>query len=267
MELGKITFEDFKNENGMSFWWASDLMKMLGYDSMEKFEKVINRATKAFISLNISHYENIQFSDRDINGSKIKDFKLSRFACYLCAMNASPSKPEVAKAQAYFAEQTRKLELTMQSQDQIDRVIIREEIIEGNKSLASTAKNAKVEDYAKFYNAGFIGMYNMMNVQLAKRKGIEKDQLYEVMGRTELAANLFRITQTEEKIKSQKVKGQYDLEKTHKEVGQLVRDIVKKNTGRNPEDLPIEKKLPIVKKELKETNKVMNKADKPPRKK
>jgi hypothetical protein len=106
-----LSFEDFKNENGITYWWASDLMIMLGYKDMKSFHKVLDRATKAFVSLNIPHYENIISEQREINGNKSQDFKLSRFACYLTVMNGDPKKIEVAQAQVYFAQQTRKFEL------------------------------------------------------------------------------------------------------------------------------------------------------------
>ena len=261
-----LSFEDFKNENGLVFWWASELMLMLGYPNLKSFKNVIDRATKALISLGINHYDNIMHTIREFDGVQQEDFKLTRFACYIISMNADPKKQEVAEVQAYFAQQTRAFELFIQGNEDIERVLIRDEIKEGNKSLFSAAKTAGVEDYAKFTNAGYLGMYNMMNVDLAKRRNVNKDNLFETMGRTELAANLFRITQTEERIKSQKVKGQNYLEQTHYDVGKEVRDLVIKNTGKRPEMLPQEKELPSLRKELKQGFKEMNKLDKPKKK-
>lgn len=257
-----LSFEDFKNQNGITYWWASEFMLMLGYADMESFRKVIGRATKAFISLNIDHYENIIRVDRDINGVSVPDYKLTRFACYLIAMNGDPKKPEVALVQAYFATQTRQFELYIEKNTDIERVLIRDEIKEGNKSLSSVAKDAGVTDYARFTNAGYLGMYNQLNVQLARKRGVDKTKLFETMGRTELAANLFRITQTEERIKSQHVHGQEHLEQTHFSVGREVRSIVERNTGRSPEHLPQEKMIPDVKKTLKAEFREMKKIDK-----
>lgn len=254
-----LSFEDFKNQNGITYWWASEFMLMLGYNDIKSFKKVIDRATRAFISLGIDHYENIICVTRNDNNEQ--DFKLTRFACYLIAMNADPKKREVALVQAYFAEQTRKFELYVQNNDDIERVLIRDEIKEGNKSLSSAAQQAGVEDYAKFTNAGYLGMYNMMNVQLAKRRGCDKNKLFETMGRSELAANLFRITQTEGRIKSQNITGQRMLEQTHYDVGREVRNIVIKNFGCAPENLPQEKQLPEVKKTLKAEFREMKKID------
>jgi DNA-damage-inducible protein D len=263
VQKSELTFEDFKNENGITYWWASDLMQMLGYQTMQSFKNVLNRATKAFVSLNIDHYENIIPAERKFdNGQITQDFKLTRFACYIVVMNGDPKKVLVAEAQSYFAQQTRKFELYLQSSNDIDRLLIRDELIEGNKSLSSVINKAGVTDFAKFQNAGYRGMYNMNNWELAKKRGVEKTKLMDYMGRTELAANLFRITQTEERIKNRSITGQTLLEKTHYQVGREVRKIVEENTGRTPEYLPQEKQLPDVKKELKQGYKKMCAADK-----
>jgi len=257
----ELTFEDFRNDNGISFWWASDLMKMLNYSDMKSFSKVLDKATKTFVSLNIAHYENIIAQKRNINNLEIQDFKLTRFACYISVMNADPKKIEVAKAQLYFAEQTRKYELYTQNSAQIDRILIREELSEGNKSLSAIAKVSDIENYAKFVNAGYLGMYNMENWKLAKKRNIDSKKLLDYMGRSELAANLFRVTQTEERIKNKNIKGQSNLEQTHYQVGKEIRNIVLKNTGKNPENLQQEKQIPQIKKELKTAHKKMSKSD------
>ncbi|TAH26127.1 MAG: damage-inducible protein [Cytophagales bacterium] len=262
------SFEDFKNENGITFWWATDLMTMLGYKDMKSFQKVLDRATKAFVSLNIPHYENIIAEHRVIKNEQIQDFKLSRFACYITVMNGDPKKIEVAEAQSYFAQQTRKFELFLEGQNEIERLLIREELTEGNKSLASVGRQAGGAgfDYAKFQNAGYLGMYNMPSWQLEKKRGVKKGKLMEYMGRTELAANLFRVTQTEERIKNTGITGQANLEKTHYQVGREVREIVQKNVGKSPENLIQEKQLSDVKKEIKQGHKKMLNEDKKKRK-
>ena len=242
-------------------------MTMLGYKDMKSFQKVLDRATKAFVSLNIPHYENIIAEQREKDGHKIQDFKLSRFACYISVMNGDPKKVEVAEAQAYFAQQTRKFELYIQNNNEIDRLLIREELTEGNKSLASVVKQAGLLDFAKFHNAGYLGMYNMPSWQLEKKRGIKKGKLMDYMGRMELAANLFRVTQTEARIKNKDITGQSNLEQTHYQVGKEVRGIVEKNEGKSPENLIQEKQLSDVKKELKEGHKKMLKEDKNSKKK
>lgn len=255
------TFEDFRNENGICFWWASDLMGMLGYSSMQSFKKAIERGIRACMTLNIPHYENFIPEVRPGSPSGPQDYKLTRFACYLTVMNADPKKERVAAAQVYFAEQTRRYELSLQGSNEMDRLLIRDEMKEGNKSLMSVAKTAGVTDYARFANAGYRGQYNMLNVSLAKRRNIDKDKLADYMGRTELAANLFRITQTEERIKTFGVKGQSKLEETHYNVGREVREIVINNTGKAPEDLPVENRLGSVQNELRSSYRKMLKED------
>ena len=256
-----LSFEDFKNENGITYWWASDLMTMLGYKDMKSFQRVLDRATKAFVSLNIPHYENIISQQREKDGTSNQDFKLSRFACYITVMNGDPKKIEVAQAQVYFAQQTRKFELHLENNEEIERILIREELTEGNKSLASVAKQSGVIDFAKFQNAGYMGMYNMPSWKLEQKRKIKKGKLMDFMGRTELAANLFRTTQTEERIKNKGIKGQNNLEQTHYQVGKEVREIIQKNVGKNPENLIQEKQLSDVKKELKQGHKKMLKED------
>ncbi|MFA7309219.1 MAG: BRO family protein [Patescibacteria group bacterium] len=253
-QKSKPSFEDFRHENGIVFWWASDFMAMLGYENMTAFRKVIDRATNAFISLGVKHYENIIAVSRDIEDKKIEDFKLTRFACYLVAMNGDPKKTRVAQAQAYFVEQTRKFEVYVQGAEDIDRIMYREEVRQGNKSLASVAKVAQITDYQKFMNSGYMGMYNMGVWQLKEKRGLPNDskiQVYDYMGRTELAANLFRLTQTEERLKREGIKGQIKAEEAHYNVARQVRVFVNENTGKFPEDLPVERRLPDVKRELK----------------
>ncbi|MDP8221261.1 MAG: hypothetical protein P9X26_07935 [Candidatus Stygibacter frigidus] len=257
-DLGDVTFEDLSNENGYKYWWGSDLMKTLTYPDIKSFSKVINRATKAMMNMNIDPYENIQ---QETNLGEM-DYKLSRFACYLIAMNADPKKEAVAQAQLYFAEMTRKYELYIQGNEEIERFVFREELKDGNRALASAAKQGEVNNYPRFQNAGYRGLYNMFNYQLANRRGIKKEKLYDYMGRTELAANLFRVVMTEEKIKNMKIVGQDNLERAHFQVGKEIREQVKKNVGKNPEDLPKARRLPEIKKELKTGYKKMIKEDK-----
>lgn len=259
-----LSFEDFKKQNGITYWWASELSTMLGYASLSSFQSVIDRTTKAFISLSISHYDNIIPHQRELDGHSVMDFKLTRFACYLMAMNANPKKPEVAQAQAYFATQARAFEMMMEAgSEEMERLIYREEISESYKSLSSTIKAAGIEDYAKFQNAGYLGMYNMTNWQLSNKRGVDSRKIYDTMGRTELSANLFRQTMTEERIKLQGITGQVRLEQTHRAVGAEVRKMVQQNTGKSPENLPQERELPDIKKELKQGHSVMKKLDKP----
>ncbi len=259
-----MSFEDFKNENGICFWWASDLRVMLGYANEASFNKALERTIKALYSLDVPISENIIDAIHPLSSKK--DKKLTRFACYMVVMNADPKKREVAQAQAYFATMTRKFEIMIQNPEEIDRLIIRDDIKEGNKALLSAAKKHGVEDFARFTNAGYRGLYNMHNYQLANRRGIDKNQLFDYMGRSELAANLFRITMTEERIQNHNVTGQKNLEEVHYQVGRKIRQVVQENTSKYPEQLEIQKRLPEVKKELKKSYRKMSKEDNPHKK-
>jgi len=250
-----IDFEDFRQENGAPYWWGSDLMVMLGVDHAE-FRKVVSKAIKAFMAAGMEWTEDFRSYDRD----GTTDWKLSRTACYMTVMNADSSLQQVAKAQLYFAKMTESF-LALEAPDEIERILIRYELGEANKSLASTARKAGVNDFARFVNAGYKGLYNMYNHQLAKKRGIESKRLIDHMGRTELAANLFRTTVTEEKIRNEKIEGQIRLEQAHTEVGRDVREMIQRSTGRNPEDLPVQTELPKVKKALKATNKTLKAQD------
>lgn len=163
-------------------------------------------------------------------------------------MNADVKKKEVALAQAYFIHQTRKFELYLQGSNEVNRVLTREELKEGNKLLSSAAKKAGVIDFARCNNAGYLGLYNMPIWQVKKAKGLDKKvELQDYMGRTELAANLFRVTMTEEKLKKDNIYGQAEAENTHQNVAKQVRDLVIENTGVAPEELKAEKNYLMLK--------------------
>ena len=258
-QKGFLTFEEMRHENGNTYWLASELMKQLGYgDDMKSFGKAIRRASKAMDALGVDMFANISKIDTP-DGSD--DYKLTRFAAYLVVMNANPKFPEVAKAQAYFVMLTRQFEMWLENPKDVERVAIREEIKGENTRLSSTAKAAGVEDYAKFQNAGYLGMYNMMNVQLARRRGIDKNNLIDHMGSTEMAANLFRIEMTKARLEKDNIIGQTKAEAVHQDVGHKVRLMVKESTGKNPEDLPVERRLPDIHKQLKIGHKEMKKID------
>lgn len=261
-ENGYLTFEELRHENGNTYWLASELMERLGYGSDEKamklFYRAINRATKSLMGLNLDPFSNIAKID---NPDGTTDYKLTRFASYLVVMNADPNKQEVAAAQAYFVAMTRQFELMLKEPEDVVRVGIRQELKEENKHLSGAAQQAGVTDFSRFHNAGYIGMYNMMNVQLAKRRGVDKDDLIDHMGKAEMAANLFRIEMTNARLQRSGNIGQKKSEDVHRDVGSKVRKMVKESTGVNPEDLPVERKLPQVAKQLKIGHKEMKKID------
>ena len=249
-------FEELGIDNGIRYWWRSDVQRLLGYTSDDSFEKPVGKAMAACTALGISVPENFQYVNRTLpDGREVPDIKLSRFACYLIAMNANPRKPEVARAQAYFVSLAEFARQFIEETEHVDRVVMRDEMADRENSLARVAKSANVTDYALFQNAGYRGLYNKNLNRLKELKGVPANRtLLDFMGREELAANLFRITQTEAKIKKDNVRGQKALEDTAYGVGQEVRATIRKIGGTMPEDLPISEDIKKVKSGLKKAH-------------
>lgn len=255
-EDSQLSFEDLGKPNGTRLWSEADLMRVLDYKTKESFRKTINRAMQACLSLNIHTEDNFLLVDGE--------YRLTRFACYLVAMNGDPKKSQVAAAQVYFAALAETFQSHIEHADGIDRVLIRTEVTDGQKSLTSTAKRHGVQNYAFFLNAGYRGMYNMDLTRLAAFKGARQGEcLLDRMGKTELAANLFRITQTDEKIKNENIVGQPRLELAAHDVGKKVRETMISLSGNAPEHLPLSVHIKDVKQKLKTTSKNLKKLDKP----
>ena len=244
-------FESIKHidESGVEFWYARELMTILEYSKWGNFIKVIDKAKQACENSNISVFEHFADIGKTIKmpkGAKkvIDDFKLTRYACYLIAQNGDSRKKTIALAQTYFAIQTRKQEITRQEYEQLSedekRLYTRQNVKDKNKYLFDTAKTAGVKNYGKFNNAGYRGLYNGETAKdIATRKGIsDKEDILDYMSSTELAANLFRITQTDEVLKNKNINNEDDACITHNKVGQAVRQTIKKIGGTMPEDLP-----------------------------
>mgnify|MGYP007069934030 CR=1 FL=1 len=252
-EYSESIFESIKhmNEYGQEFWYARELQVALEYKKWDKFTNVINKAMDACRnSGNDIEDHFLQVGKMVTIGSDaerpIDDYELSRYACYLIVMNGSSRKEVIALGQTYFAVKTRQQELIdnyeQLSEDQ-KRLAIRKEMKEHNKSLAEAAQMAGVEsglDYAIFQNYGYQGLYGGLKAaDIKKRKGLKKSQdILDHMGSTELAANLFRATQTDEKLRRENIKGKTAANQTHYEVGKKVRETIKDLGGTMPEDLP-----------------------------
>ncbi|MNH24237.1 DNA-damage-inducible protein D [compost metagenome] len=210
--------------------------------------------------------ENFQPVDREVDGKIERDYKLSRFACYLTAMNGDGKKPEVARAQAYFAAVAETFKRYIDQAEDVERVLIRDEISLHEKSLSGVAKQAGVTEYHFFQNAGYRGLYNMNMSDLKNRKGlIGKDStrsLLDFMGKQELAANLFRVTQTEAKMENEGIRGQKAAERAAEAVGRKVRQTMIEISGDTPESLPLARDLKQVKGDLKASSKEFKKLDK-----
>lgn len=251
-------FDKYSRSNGEDYWLATELIELLGYSSIVSFRKVINKAMIVMDNLEIDVSTNIIRITNEDGGV---DFKLSRFACYLCAMNADIRKQQVSLIQAYFIAYTEAFTQWVEHEQAIERIYIRGEISEHERQIAGIAKQHGVQTYAFFQNAGYRGLYNMSLKRLKQLKGVpDKRTPLDFMNSTELAANLFRITQTEERIKNQNLKGQVALENAAETVGKDVRQLMLKNGGTAPEDLAPADDIKAVKKSLKQAhNKMLKK--------
>lgn len=271
-------FEKIKetDENGIEFWGARKLSKILEYSEFRHFQPVIERAKEACINSNQpinDHFEDYLEEIEHGKGAK-KDYpstKLSRYACYLIVQNADPSKEVVATGQTYFAIQTRLQEIQQMeeysklSSEEEKRLFLRNELKKHNTQLADAARGAGVIeplDYAIFQNHGYMGLYGGLDAKaIHSKKGLKKSQqILDHMGSTELAANLFRATQTEEKLKRDQIKGKANANQTHFEVGKKVRETIQELGGEMPENLPTEDS--IKKLEKKETKMLTTKKKK-----
>ena len=263
-------FENIKHidENGNEYWLARELMPLLEYTKWENFENVINKAVVSF--RNSTNDDSFWLPEvrKPIKTGKgkeelIKDYKLSRYICYLIVQNADPKKKMVALGQTYFAVQTRKQELLEREYSSLSedekRFFQRELTKKGNQSLQIAARNAGVRNFPKFHNSGYKGLYNGETANdIAKRKGLRyREDILDNMGSEELSANLFRITQTEAALIEDNIKGESNANNTHYIIGKNIRETIKKNKRTMPENLPTPNKSL---KELELEHKSINKS-------
>jgi len=248
-------FEDIKrfDEYGNEFWYARELAKVLEYRDWRNFLKVLNKANISAKNSSSSDSDWVVEVNKPIKTGKgkeeiIKDYKLSRYVCYLIVQNADPSKEVVALGQTYFAIQTRKQELSEKEYYELTedekRFYQRDLTRKGNYSLNIAAKNAGVNNFDKFHNAGYKGLYNGETANdIAKRKKLRyREDILDNMCSDELIANLFRISQTEQKLKNENIKFEKEANLTHYKVGKEIRNTIKKLGGTMPEDMPTPKK-------------------------
>ena len=254
-ERHKKTFDELKhlNEDGQEFWYARQLSKALDYSEYRNFIPVIQKAIQACLNSDqpaenhfVEVHEMVPIGSGAVR--EMESYALSRYACYLIVQNADPTKAVIANGQTYFAMQTRRQELAddeafKQLDEDQKRVFLRNEVREHNKQLVATAQDAGVKsnlDFAIFQNHGYMGLYGGLGAkEIHRKKGLKQSQkILDHMGSTELAANLFRATQTEEKLRREEIKGKDNANQTHFEVGKKVRETIEDIGGTLPEDLP-----------------------------
>ena len=265
LEINNSIFEDIKytDEKGNEYWYARELQKVLGYSQWRRFEEAVNKAKiaceKSGYDIN-DHFANAGKMIKIAKGARrqILDYKLSRYACYLIVQNSDSRKETVALGQTYFAIQTRKQELSEKEYSELSedekRFYQRNLTKKGNYSLNQTAKKAGVKNFDKFHNSGYKGLYNGETADdIAKRKGLRyREDILDNMGSDELIANLFRISQTEQKLKKDNITGENNANEVHYKVGSKIRKTIKELGGTMPEDLPTPNKSL---KELEKENK------------
>jgi DNA-damage-inducible protein D len=243
--------------NGIEYWMARDLMELLDYSDWRNFSSVVEKAKLAAEKAKMrDHFVRTTGMIEIGKGAQreVDDWFLSRYACYVVAMNADSAKPEVSHAMTYFAGQTRRQELRDQQLTETEkRLELRLRLMENNHRLAGAAKKAGVKFYPGFQDAGHRGFYGMSVAELKTRRGLSpSEELLDRVGRLELSALDFRATLTEERLKRDDVKTEYRANETHRSVGQEVRDVMVRDNGVTPEDLPIEPSItPLVRKERK----------------
>ena len=266
-QYNKNIFEKIKhiNEYDQEIWYARELAEILEYTKWGNFKRVVDKAKESCENSDINvldHFADVGKMIELAKGAKreVEDIMLSRYACYLIVQNADARKKVVALGQTYFAVQTRKQELVEDFEkltEERKRLSIRNELIEHNKSLAEAAQMAGIEeprDYAIFQNRGYQGLYGGLGVkEIKERKGLKKShKILDYMGSTELAANLFRATQTDEKIRRENIIVKHKANEAHYEVGAKVRKTIKELGGTMPEDLPTpEKSVKAIEREEK----------------
>ena len=250
-KVNNLSFDDIKhvNKDGVEFWYARELSKLLDYTEFNKFEKVIERAIVSCeksgnkIDDHFAHVsEMVQIGSGAVR--EFPSYMLSRYACYLIVQNADARKKVVAQGQTYFAIQTRRQELLDDEiahlSDDERRLALRENVRDSNKTLFATAQEHGVSNFGKFNNAGYQGLYDGETMaDIKARKGLKKSHdILDYMGPTELAANWFRITQTDEKLENDNIQGEGNACITHKKVGASVRKTMMEISGTAPENLP-----------------------------
>lgn len=260
--LNACPFEEFAQQNGMTYWSARWLMQRLDYASWSSFFKVLNKAIASCVRAGLPVLENFQAIQVIVDGRPEDDYKLSRFACFLVVQHADIRKPAVEEVRTHLAAFTAIVLEAMQ----LERLEAREHLAAGESAMAVAASGAGVPDdkMAIFKDAGYRGLYNMSLRDLKTYKGFAgKGVLYDFMGLTEMGANIFRVTQTAERLKHVGRAGLPAAKQVAQQVGKEIRATMARSSGVRPEDLPLEQDINQVRKGLKTANRELGEADKP----
>ena len=257
-------FEAASHQNGICYWLDTELMRLLGYTDYAAFRSIVNKAISSCAGLDIDPLDDFIRYEHIAADGTCGYYKFTRLACFLITQQADQSKHQVRLLQYCLA----RMADTIMQQADLERLETRTRLSSEEKALSSTAKNHGLINYAYFKDQGYRGMYNMSLATLKKRKGFNSinGTLYDRMNNTELAANLFRITQTNERIKSKNISGQQNLETAAYDVGRSVRRIMIENTGKKPEAIPLATaEIKEIKKEGKKAVKNIRQIDAPKR--
>lgn len=243
-------------EQGKYYWWASWYAEVLGYASLHTLHQSIEKSKLACLQLGISIDNNFIPATID----KKKDIKLTKFACFLIAFHADGRKPIVKRARAYFLNEMEEVNVLLKDQEYLSRITKRKELSNSNKLMAKEARRAHVKDFQFFVNEGYMGMYNHTMAELKKQRGIPaKETIGDYIGQTELIANIFRITLTKERLRSLRNPSERIAAREHWRIGSQIRTLIKRNTGKYPEELPLQVNLNHLQKKLKKAQKELNK--------
>ncbi len=247
----KARFDSIRQINpyGEEFWSARELMPLLGYESWRRFDETVDRAKAACRNLGQDDADHFAGAVKVITAGKgaqqeVKDYALSRLACYLVAMNGDSRKAEIAAAQGYFAAQTRRMEQWDELREEVkERLELRHQLTDSNRQFTATAQEhgANSRSFGRIFNAGALGLYGMTVQEVKAHKGIgDREDLNDRMGRRELSANIFVRSLTTDKIENEDIRGTQDIAAAHYEVGSETRDLITRLGGTKPENLPAE---------------------------
>lgn len=256
LENKKPALLDFAfKRNKHYYWWASWYAKVLGYKSLKTFRNSINKAMKLCVQLGIDTGDNFIEAESE-NG---QDVMLSHFACFLVSLQADGRKPIVKRARTYFLNELEDLHIILSDQEFLHRMVGKEEITKLNKLLVKAAGRARVKDFQNFMNDGYMGMYNQLTPQLRKSRGLESNEdLVDYMSMTEIAAHIFRISLTTERLKQLSYPSAEQAAREHWKIGNQIRRMIRDNTGKFPEDMRVVKSIKQLESQLKSAQKKLN---------